>query len=237
MVGRAGWTVTIRPGCGEMVAIRTQGPRDPDLVLPTESADPERSRREAARRASAKVRRLVVEHDLTRMWSLTCDGEHATDEWLRIRELVRRLAERLREEGVTRWVAVPELHPGGHGWHVHLLVGRWLPKALVRRCWPYGFVDGRKFRAKGGGRAGARAAAGYAAKYTAKTADIDTVPRGAHRYWRAEGMAVLELHAECDWPDVIRLLALWRGEEPIVWEWASSQEDDWQGPPVHLWRW
>ena len=82
------------------------------------------------------------------------------------------------------YVWVREWHPGGHGLHVHFLVGRFIRQRLIR-----GFGaeasstsgPGEQVRLGEGAAAEARNAARYMAKYVRKAADEDRIP-GLHRY-------------------------------------------------------
>ena len=66
---------------------------------------------------------------------------------------------------------VPELHPGGHGFHLHFAVGRFVPRGLIAEAWGRGFI---KIRLHGdlpvgsGVREEARRSARYLSKYLGK---------------------------------------------------------------------
>ena len=56
--------------------------------------------------------------------------------------LVAEFARRLRIDlgtSVAYWYS-PELHPGGHGWHVNLFIAGRLDHARVGELWGHGFV-------------------------------------------------------------------------------------------------
>jgi len=95
---------------------------------------------------------------------------------------VRRLRGILGVESIA-YAVVPEHHEDGHV-HAHVLLDRYVAKAVLARAWGHGFVDVRKFRGRGG-REAARKAAAYAGKYVAKSFDQDQ--GGRHRYEVAEG--------------------------------------------------
>lgn len=234
---RSPWQVIVRPGCGEMTAHIPWGGRRPEKPKAGQGVDRERSEAEAVRRASTTIRRLCTEHGLRRMWTLTCSEEWATHDRAVVRGYVRRLAERLSKLNVVAWVAVGELHPGGHGWHVHLVIDRWLPKHVIAAAWGRGFVDARYIRSSDGDRAGSRRAAHYVAKYVSKDAESDDRRMGDHRYWRAQGMAIAEVSCEATNEELAHLLDLVRAGAPVVWSWDSTTDDEWRGPPVRCWRW
>jgi hypothetical protein len=116
------------------------------------------------------------------------------------------------------YVIVPELHPGGHGWHMHILTPNRIPIERVRSSWTrflaargYSSPTGRiRCHAKDWGSS--RHAAAYASKYVTKASNgrsatqneqnIDcleahtVVPGGTHRYFKgdrtSEAVAVRE---------------------------------------------
>lgn len=193
------------------------------------------------RRAQAQVRRLVAEHELVRMLTLTqreaTTAQQRPEVLHRVQLFVKRLRRRVPR---LKWLAVLEWHPGGHGWHVHMVVDRFLPKALVAECWGHGFVDARLIRPKSGagGRAAVRQAATYVAKYLGKGEGEHEQPpheRGDQRYLRAEGMHVTELAAEGTFEQLVELAWEWLGGR-VGWAWWSGGADEWRGPPVLVLR-
>jgi hypothetical protein len=159
--------------------------------------DPERSAREAGRRASVKVRRYCAANGLSRLWTLTfAEGCWDLDEfWQAVNGFVRRMREHLG--GEFPYVVVPEDHVE-HGLHAHVAVGVFVEARCVmpakgqrhdperhcsaagcvaacgntlRRLWGHGFTDARKVRSKRGGREASRLCARYVAKYVAKGID------------------------------------------------------------------
>jgi hypothetical protein len=96
------------------------------------------------------------------------------------------------------YIAVPELHPSGHGWHWHVLVGgprcpkgqlRGLQKDWTRYLWEHARPDGwdggpvrhhwKRFHSS-------RVVSRYAAKYVSKSFESGDVGPGRHRYLRGE---------------------------------------------------
>jgi hypothetical protein len=131
------------------------------------------------------------------------------------------------------WLYAPELHPGGHGWHVHFGVDRYISQRKLARLWGHGFVDIRKLRTGKGGREDARAAARYLAKYVTKARELEP---GAHGYEVRQGHQ----------PEVVRVRA-W-GLAPLrevlvrewgepAYEWSSDSEEQWRGPPAAFLSW
>ena len=95
---------------------------------------------------------------------------------------VRRLRAILRVERLP-YALVPEYHADGHV-HAHVLLGRYVAKAVLERAWVHGWVDVRRFQGRGG-REAARKAAAYAGKYVAKAVERDS--NGRHRYEVGQG--------------------------------------------------
>lgn len=234
--------VRIYPKCGEAVVFRSP-PKfwvNPDTgeVVPYQSGSQEggqgsnwskldveqrgnENRRRCASRSVGQVRRYCVENRLTKLWVGTYRGEgvHGPEGYRQCMRDGKRLVRRLRKE-VFRgrpfpYVISPELHPGGHGWHLNVVLQDvFIDKRQFDRMWGQGntaYVDftrdthdwkGEPIRQEPGagsgpeakpGRTGARAArtaAAYVSKYIAKDYGEDQgelIPPGAHRYEVAEG--------------------------------------------------
>lgn len=154
-----------------------------------------------------------------------------------VQTFVKRVRRRFRG---FKWLAVLEWHPGGHGWHVHMVVDRFVPKALLAELWGHGFVDARLIRPKGEAtsRANGRKAGQYVAKYLGKGEGQHEQPpheRGDQRYLRAEGMTITEVHAEGSFQELVEIAKNW-WPEGIGWVWSSGTEPEWRGPPVVTFR-
>ncbi len=202
--------------------------------------DPGRAAREAARRAAVQVRRLVAEHKLTRLWTLTLrDSTLPEDRPVVVSKLQVFLRRMQREVPDLVWLAVLEWHPGGHGWHIHMVVDRWVPRALVERVWGHGFIDCRRISVRGdsSSRQATSKAASYIAKYVSKDPAPGAPPHvsGNHRYYRPLGLAVTELVAEGSYEEMVAL-AWTYFPAGVGWLWHSSMADDWRAPPVLVMR-
>jgi len=180
-----------------------------------------------------------VANGCTRLATFTYrDGTHdraqVVRDWRRFARLLRARWPELA------WVRVLELHPSGHGYHVHAGLNRGFPNErrdrALARLWGHGFVDLRKLRGKQGGREDARAAARYLAKYATK--DVDDQAPGEHGYEVAQGFQ----------PESVRLRAWDRdgalaeairamGGEVPGYVWDSRSVMDWTGPPVLFVSW
>jgi len=155
-------------------------------------ADPERAAAEAVRRARAKVRRYGVANRLNRLATLTYAGEGCFDPVL-LRQDVGAFFKALRPAlggQALPYVWVPEWHPGGHGLHVHFIVGRYVRQSLIREAWGHGIVHIKligDLPVGSGVLAEARKAAGYLCKYIGKGLDDERRTSGLHRYEVAQG--------------------------------------------------
>lgn len=228
----ADWQTSIYEGCGEAtVSLRYHEPQGfREYVAPGEGRDPERSHREAARRARAALRRFCTAHGCSRLWTLTfaTEPDDQAEAWREVERFRKRL-ERALGQRVPLAVALDFGEEGGR-LHFHMALPRYVAKAVVERAWGLGFVDARNIKAKGDGkRTQCRKAAAYLASYVA--ADSDRRDAGRHRYSLTRGME----------PPVRRLLfneraaalgAAMREGFDLVWH--SGLAADWLGPPVFV---
>jgi hypothetical protein len=179
------------------------------------------------------VRRLVREFGLDRLATLTyADGERARDRD-QVLEDWEQFARRLREwDPGVGWVRVLEVHKDGERWHVHVAVSRYIPKGLLRRFWPHGFVDIRRF---GSGRGLGR----YLAKYIAKAWGEGWLRPGEHAYDVRHGMvARMVVRWAASRAEAVRAaIAEMGGEVPAVMWGASAGVEGWLGPPVVWMAW
>lgn len=201
----------------------------------------ERSAAESVRRAKSRVRRVVRFFGLSLMVTLTFpgDGVHDYDLALRlVQDFIHDHGECIHLGG--HYVAVPELHPRGHGWHWHVLVCRRLTKSelhALRAGWT-SFLGRRGMEPSGGARwvridlkdwGSAGAAAGYASKYVGKTMEDGRLGKHRRRFLASQGAEVeikresaaslvevqvaLEALPGC----VVRCIESDGGRPPIVW--------------------
>lgn len=236
----SGWSFSLYPGAGEgggcFVAQgrpRGSGGR----------ADPERARREAARRARARMRRYCAANRLNRLGTLTYRGQGCHDQAQVRADLgvfFRRLRQATGQQLPYAWV--PEWHKSGHGLHAHFAVGRFIPRGVIADAWGHGFVHIKllgNLPSAGGDVAlrEARAAAGYLSKYVSKSFDE---PRLAsrHRYDVAQGFQPTKVIVRAPTRrDVLgEASALFGGVWPDV-VWTSDEAEDWQGPPAVWAQW
>lgn len=230
---------TWRPTVGEHSIVRPYVARErlePEEPIP----DPVRSRREAQKRATKMVRRWCVHARLDRLVTLTIAEETDLEDRERVRRLVARFFSLLRGRySGLHYVYVLELHPGGHGYHVHAAVNQWLDPVHVRACWTHGFIDVRRIKTKvrGSLRDQSRLAGRYISKYATKSEDEGRLA-GRHRYERSQGEAIPEIRMEADSWQAVEAWLRSKLRSVVVWSWSSvDQGEDWHGPPtLVLWE-
>lgn len=243
------WLVRAYPDAGEVIATRLWQaeeasasrtgdgravPRLDDVGDARSGIDPR-----SIRRSRAALRRYAAANRLRILATLTYAGEgvHGFD---RLRADVAYFERRFRAAYPrTAFALAFELHPGGHGWHVHMAVPSYVPKDRLARLWGHGFVDIREVRGRTGtrpGRDAARRVARYLAKYVAK--DGAAIPPGRQRYAVRSGF-----QPRCEVVEVGEAAALegayaWLiGEGDPAYVWASMGDADWTGPPVIYAAW
>jgi hypothetical protein len=141
----------------------------------------------------------------------------------------------VKEHPGLLYVYALELHPGGHGYHVHLGFNRYVAKAQLKKHWPHGYVDIRllKVKAVRGAREQARRTAAYLAKYACKAED-EGRSLGRHRYERSQGNNPIEERIEGSWGAVTEIF------EDLgafsFWTWDSASDEHWFGPRTLIFR-
>ncbi len=281
-VGRnRGWRFTNWPGCSEAslvwvepkrgpvgggrnqedrpVASGHLGPVDRPLYRPLSDIEIERrilhaelNWKIANSRARVRSRRYFVFNRLRYMWVLTF--REPPSERSEVMALVAEFARRLRIDlgtSVAYWYS-PELHPGGHGWHVNLFIASRLDHARIGELWGHGFVWATDFEQSPTGpkgepfglcrtpREGWRRAAQYGCKYAQKDWEPGAIGPRNHRYEIAQGFSPsperywLDHDTEA-WELVAELVPAGEWINLAVWE--SNDDDEWDRPPVATFRW
>lgn len=160
--------------------------------------DDERSK-EHARRASCNIRRRARNAGLSKLWTFTFPGlgVHNFDEAERL--FARWLNDYGNKYLGGYYVAVPEMHPGGHGWHWHLLTRKYVDVNAVRRSWTR-FLGGKGMNPSGGAKfvrvhvkrlGSTRRAAMYVSKYITKELGL-YIPKGRKRYKYGKNTSIPE---------------------------------------------
>ena len=243
MAGRRGqnlWALSLYPEAGEgggSVCGRRR------LNVPTgKPPNGVRAAEEARRRARGKLRRYCAANGLNRLGTLTYAGAGCHDAGA-LRPDVAEFFRGLRAgvgAGAIPYAWVPQLHPGGHGWHVHFGLGRYVPRRLIERSWGHGFVHIKLLGnlPVGSGRWGeARQTARYLAGYAGRDLGEGRRPAGLHRYEVAQGFqpAKIECYGSSA-DDVIERASRYMGARPER-VWHSSSVEGWRGPPACWAQW
>jgi len=232
-IERAHWLVSLYPEAAEAGGtLRYTGPpprRD------FGSGDPARSKAEAGRRAKTKVRRYCASNRLNRLGTLTYAGRGCHDP-KKIRADAGQFFRNLREHlGGTAlpYLWVPEVHPGGHGLHLHFAVARFIKRSVIADAWGHGFVHIKllgDLPVGSGQLEQSRLAARYLAKYVTK--DVGQDWAGLHRYEVGQGFQPkrVSFTAATGLEALSKMSAQMSRRPEYVW-WSSTVED-WQGPPA-----
>lgn len=145
--------------------------------------------KEHCRRASCAIRRRVRNAGLTKLWTFTFPGEGIHDFFQASKLFGRWLNDYGNKFFNGFYVAVPEMHPNGHGWHWHLLSRKYVDVNAVRVSWTK-FLKNRGYNPTGGAcfvrvhvkRLGSsRRSASYISKYVSKELG-KYIPKGKKRY-------------------------------------------------------
>ena len=253
---RVGWKFNNWPGCAEAsVSIVTSGSsRASGGRIRVKSKDEVAELWQIANgRAGSRSRRYFVLNRLRYMWVLTFADARRDRRVVMsdVADFARRLRALNGGENFPYWNS-PELHPGGHGWHVNFFISIRVEHALIEVLWGHGFVWVTDFASSMKGpkgeplgvcrtpREGLRRAAHYGCKYAQKDWSPEHVGPANHRYEVAQGFApkgesqwiidpiegeqlVAELVPEGEWTNVRR--------------WDSNDDPEWTRPPIRTWRW
>ncbi len=196
--------------------------------------------RRAHGRALKDVRQFCVRWGLTKMWTFT----FKTAQW------DKRQVKSYMNEFLMRWrvlnggkpfpyLYVIELHPKGHGYHVHVAVpgGMFTDFFKLRRIWGHGRIRfDKNTRHSGESRNDARRLALYLSKYLGKDMNEDH-SKGEHRYEPAQGFDVQTIRR---WFATFReaedFLRFRVAGENFVQVWSDYELENWLGPPTWLYR-
>ena len=200
-----------------------------------------RSLEEAGRRARGRLRRYCVANRLDRLVTLTYRGEGCHD-GRALRADVGAFVKRLRRAcglGSFPYAWVPELHPGGHGFHAHLAISTFLPKVDVEAAWGHGWVDLRRLASHmeyASPPTRAKVAASYLAKYASK--QWATKLAGLHRYEVGEGHQPSWMKLTGETFEGVLMAAVWVMGGVLPAEVRSSSDwEGWMGPVSRWVRW
>lgn len=253
----SGWKFSYWPGCGEAsVCIVTSGSnRSRGIERHREKSDEEMALhwQIANGRAGTRSRRYFVTNRLRYMWVLTFRGERFDRRKVMsdVADFARRLRVMHGGEKFPYWYS-PELHPGGHGWHVNFFISYRVEHGLIEALWDKGFVWVTDFATSMKGpkgeplglcrtpREGLRRAASYGCKYAQKDWSPEHVGALSHRYEVAQGFAPIRQSGWIEGPiEAESLVQFLVPVEDQRWmkRWNSDDEPEWNRPPIRTWRW
>jgi hypothetical protein len=172
-----------------------------------------RSRENSVHRARSRVRVLAKANLLVRLLTLTFAQEHHSRQ-----EVLERLAifeRKLRARWPRlRYLYVLELHPGGHGYHVHMGINKYTDKDALAEVWGNGFIDVLYLKsAKVGYQQGAADVARYLAKYITKCAE--DVPKGKRRF--SGSLNLVDTVVSASFPSLADAVAWISSKQKVFW--------------------
>lgn len=240
----AAWSFTLYPDAAEGGGSFQRGARaTPEYVARGDARDPERAAQEAARRATAKLRRYCAANRLNRLGTLTYRGSGNHDPALlrnHLGDFFRGLRAGLNGRPLP-YAWVPEWHKSGHGLHAHFAVGQYIQRQVIDRAWGHGFVHIKLIGdlPVGAGSLGeARVAAAYLSKYVSKTFADPTVRQlGLHRYDVAQGFQPVGVRFSDATADAVIAAASDRMGDTPAKRWSSIENPAWQGAPAIWAQW
>ncbi|WP_082556345.1 hypothetical protein [Aeromicrobium sp. Root472D3] len=239
----AGWRLSLYPtageaGCSFQSSIRAER----RYVAPGAAADPARSRAEAARRARSKVRRYAASNLLDRFGTLTYGPPFCLDPAQARRDVAVFVRDLRTELGGSPfpYIWVPEWHKDGKKLHLHFALGNYVRQSVLSDVWGRGWVcikriSGQRHNAPR--VEGARIAARYLSKYVAKTFESESLG-GRHRYEVGQGFQpqAVRFSGTSDAQVLSEAVDVMGGKPPSR-SWASSENENWQGPPARWFQW
>lgn len=193
----------------------------------------------ANKRAIVALRRYCVRNELQKMLTLT----YAQANWDRtaVKKDMNALFvrwRRLKGGKAFPYAYVLELHPSGHGIHVHVAVPlRYIDKHWLQETWGHGIVhyrDPKPLRERNS-RERSRRLSGYLAKYVSKDLSSDHVAY-EQRYSVAQHFNVeIERQSFKTLVEAKAWILLFRGER-FDEVWSYTDDENWDGPPVWVFR-
>ena len=189
-------------------------------------------------RARSRLRRYFKKNGLGKMWTLT-NAEPCFDRALmhqRVNEFVQRWRHAFNDEAFP-YAYVLELHPQGHGLHVHFATRPgFVSWSQIGALWGHGFVqysDNKRYAGEGG-RERSRRLANYLCKYLDKSVGDNDRDEGEHRYEVGQGFDPVKVRRDFKTEKEARdWLAAYVGEK-FEEVWCSDDREEWDGRPTWL---
>jgi len=173
------------------------------------------AKEESLRRARSQLRDLIFFGMDRSSKLLTLTFAEACLDRVRVGDCIALMCKKYaRKTGLSLpYISVLELHPGGHGYHVHMLINSpyITQEEWQDHLWAQGIVDVRAIRRRKG-LYSTFAVASYLVKYIEK--DADNVPPGSHRYTKSK-----------TWPQIPETEYLDFPSKEAALEWLKSRTD------------
>jgi hypothetical protein len=187
------------------------------------------------------MRRYCAANRLNRLVTLTYAGD-GVREWAEtvahIAAFVRELR-RLLGGDPFPYAWVIQWHPGGHGLHVHLAVGRYVRRSLLVAAWQHGFVHIKligDLPVGSGVREEARKAGRYLARYIGEDLHGER-PVRRHAFDVAQGFKPVVEAIKGSSFEEVRASAIERMGGPPTFEWHSGEDPTWDLPSSCFLSW
>jgi len=193
----------------------------------------------ANKRARVALRRYCIKNELQKMLTFT----YAEPAWNRgeVKHDMNQLFVRwrhLKHDKAFPYAYVLELHPMGHGLHVHAAVPlHFIDKHWLQETWGFGIVHYRdpKPLRETSSRERSRRLSGYLAKYVSKDLSKDRA-LNEQRYSVAQNFNVQIKRAS--FSSLVKAIEWIFGAKDELFEqvWSYNDDIDWDGPPVWVFR-
>lgn len=229
-----------------IVVAGNRAPKDDEDDQVEPEHDPERSAREASRRARAEMRRYCVANRIDKLWTLTYGGEAPTD-WSQVWEHIEAFRKRLWAHLGRRIPMVVVIEEGSKNGrlHVHPAVSEYIDQADMAKLWGHGFVFVRKIKANPSPRRTtpsrsdlARIVAGYLSGYliaNGKKAHAQDGRAGhGKRFSTTRGFSPSCDRIRVETMAEAHMIVFREMGTDFSYQWASSDLEDWDGPPVWI---
>ncbi len=220
--------------------INEDGELDLNALVQAELDRKAQNEKRAHRRAVKSVRQYCVRWGLTKMWTFTF--KEAQWDKNQVKAHMNSFLMRWRTLNGGKafpYLYVLELHPKGHGYHVHVAVpgGMFTDFFQLRRTWGHGRIRfDENNRHSGESRNDARRLAVYLSKYLAKDLNGDHV-HGEHRYEPAQGFDVQTTRRWfTTFREAVEYLSHRVTGERFVEVWSDYEVEGWPGPPTWLFQ-
>lgn len=236
--------MTAYPGAACASILRRSTVHTRSYVPKGSSANPDRARAEAERRARTAIIRFCVQNQCDRLFTFTYAPDHLpstrAEVWEHVAQVRRFLRDRFPDLVCVATIeGTVDPTDGCARVHVHVASNRFVPKPLLEAAWRWrGHVDPRRLHVRtdgfdfgNGKRARARRAGAYIGKYVSKSFGESDRSFNGRRYSCTKGATLRVVRARFLTHSEALAWASSLVGGPIVGFWSSSDAPDWCGPP------